>query len=121
MLGIHELTGVSNYHHRNTIIDEEMRTVILGETGCRKSAIQNSSLSAKKFQTKLSGSYVTHFCSQNSAIRFNRKIVIVDTQGIFDTKGSNEKVQEEIYKCIGIKSPGPCAFVLVLNIVDIFT
>ena len=95
--------------------------MILGKTGCGKSATGNSILRSKKFQTKLSGSSVTHFCSQNSAIRFNRKIVIVDTPGIFDTKESNEKVQEEIYKCIGITSPGPHAFVLVLNIVERFT
>ena len=95
--------------------------MILGKTGCGKSATGNSILNAKKFQTKLSGSSVTHYCSHNSAIRFNRKIVIVDTPGIFDTKVSNDKVQEEIYKCIGITSPGPHAFVLVLNIVDRFT
>lgn len=42
--------------------------------------------------------------------------MIVDTPGIFDTKESNDDIQKEIAKCISLSSPGPHAFVLVLNI-----
>lgn len=63
----------------------------------------------------MSGSSITSKCSQKSAVRFGRKILIVDTPGIFDTTISNEYIQKEISKCVGITSPGPHAFILVLN------
>ena len=46
---------------------------------------------------------------------FEKVISVVDTPGIFDTHKPNEETQREITKCIGISSPGPHAFVLVLN------
>lgn len=63
----------------------------------------------------MSGSSITSKCSQTSAVRFGRKILIVDTPGIFDTTQSNKYIQEEISKCICITAPGPHAFILVLN------
>lgn len=53
---------------------------------------------------------------QKSVVRFNLKILIVDTPGIFDTTKSNKNIQEEILKCVGYTSPGPHAFILVLSI-----
>lgn len=64
----------------------------------------------------MSGSSVTSACAQKSAVRFGQKVLIVDTPGVFDTKQSNKDVQQEIVKCISISSPGPHAFILVLNI-----
>lgn len=61
----------------------------------------------------MSGSSITSKCSQKSAVRFSQKILIVDTPGIFDT---TQTIQKEILKCISISSPGPHAFILVLNI-----
>lgn len=42
--------------------------------------------------------------------------MIVDTPGIFDTAISNEHTQEEIFRSVALTSPGPHAFVLVLNV-----
>lgn len=56
-----------------------------------------------------------------SVERFGRKIVIVDTPGIFDTKENNDKIQEEIHKCIGITSPGPHALIFVVNAASRYT
>lgn len=71
--------------------------------------------------SSLSGTSVTSKCTSKSAERFGKKVVIVDTPGIFDTKKSNQLIQNEIYRCIGISSPGPHAFVLVISIANRFT
>ncbi|XP_055999975.1 GTPase IMAP family member 7-like [Ostrea edulis] len=95
---------------------EEIRIVLIGKTGSGKSVTGNSILGETIFHSSLSGSSVTRKCSKKHTVRFNRKILIVDTPGIFDTRQSNKIIQQEIAKCIGITSPGPHAFILVLSI-----
>ena len=101
--------------------NDEIRLVLLGKTGSGKTSTGNSILGATKFKSKLSASSITRQCSHDCAVRFNRKIIIVDTPGFFDIEESNEKIQEEIDECVAISSPGPHAFILVLSLAARFT
>ena len=102
---------------------EEIRLVLLGKTGSGKSATRNTNLGSTAFSSKLAANSETTECSLCIVCRFNKKIIIVDTPGIFDTdeQKTNDVIQLEISKCICMTSPGPHAFILVINIASRFT
>lgn len=59
---------------------------------------------------------VTSCCVSKRGNRFGKDIQVVDTPGTFDTSTPNETVQREIVKCIGMTSPGPHCFLLVMGL-----
>ncbi|XP_037112108.1 GTPase IMAP family member 7-like isoform X2 [Syngnathus acus] len=102
---------------------EEIRLVLVGNTGSGKSSSANTMLGQRKFLAKLSASSVTRKCQPGSTDRaFDddqkrmRKITVVDMPGFGDTHLSEEEIHTEIANCLYFTAPGPHAFLLVVPI-----
>lgn len=105
-----------SYFISDTNCIADIRIVLIGRTGSGKSATGNSILGRQLFSSVPAGKSETYKCSKGTTVRNGKRILLVDTPGLFDTDMANSNVIDEISTSVEMATPGPNVFLLVVRV-----
>ena len=86
-----------------------------------KSALGNAILGKKEFVDKRSMKSETSVCLPGECHFGGRRLIVVDTPGLFDTSADPRHVAREIGMAVRMSAPGPHCFIITISARNRFT